>query len=194
MDSKLLAQVEAMHGEIDKSEALKKLNALLNSEPNKAWVKELYGVTRKEQTANGVIEHPVYSLPIEKIEFLLTSLFLRWRVDIQNVQHFSSYVCTTVRLSYFNPALNEWDYQEGVGAYAINANSSAQTAVPASEAFAIKDASKKIGKVFGKDLNRSDIMPFIEGKKTIAKKKSVTKATKAGTALKKELAKKKVKK
>ena len=39
-------------------------------------------------------------------------------------------------------------------------SSAVQTAAPAAESFAIKDAAEKLGRLFGKDLNRKDIIDY----------------------------------
>ena len=75
----------------------------------------------------------------------------------------------TVRLHYLDPISGEWDWQDGIGAAPLQTDKDAgatdwqkiksdavMKSVPAAESYAIKDAAEKLGKLFGKDLNRAD--------------------------------------
>lgn len=134
------------------------LNILLNQEPKADWVK-----------AHPMFKDKVKYIPIERIEYLLTSIFIKWNVEIRTVQLIANSVVVTVRLSYLNPITNEMDFQDGVGAAPLQTDKDAgatdwtkiksdavMKAAPAAESFAVKDAAEKIGKLFGKDLNRAD--------------------------------------
>lgn len=133
------------------------LNIILNAEPKKEWVQV----------------HPIVKnkyLPIERIEYLLTMIFTKWRVEIKEVKILANSIVTTVRVHVKDPLTGEWDYQDGVGAMPIQISKEAGSAIafdkmnssaiqigsPASESFAIKDACEKFGRIFGKDLNRKD--------------------------------------
>lgn len=133
------------------------LNVLLNAEPPKDWVKE----------------HPVFKkvryLPIERVEYLLTRIFLKWNVEIKSVQVIANSVVTTIRLYYQDPMSDQMLWQDGIGAAPLQTDKGAgavdfnaiksdavMKAAPAAESYAIKDAAEKIGKLFGKDLNRAD--------------------------------------
>jgi hypothetical protein len=82
-------------------------------------------------------------------------------------------VVATVRLWYMDPVTGDWDWQEGVGASPIQTEkgaaatdfskvntSAVQMAAPAAETYAIKDAAEKLGKLFGKDINRQGQMNY----------------------------------
>ena len=133
------------------------LNVLLNAEPPKDWVKE----------------HPMFKkvryLPIERVEYLLTRIFLKWNVEIKSVQVIANSVVTTIRLYYQDPMSDQMLWQDGIGAAPLQTDKGAgavdfnaiksdavMKAAPAAESYAIKDAAEKIGKLFGKDLNRAD--------------------------------------
>jgi hypothetical protein len=133
------------------------LNIILNAEPKKEWVKK----------------HPFVKnldyLPIERVEYLLTMIFAKWRVEVKEIKLLANSIVTTVRVWVKDPITGEWDYQDGIGAMPIQVakgsgatefdkmNSSAvQIGSPSSESFAIKDACEKFGRIFGKDLNRKD--------------------------------------
>lgn len=137
------------------------VNVLVNNPPPAEWLKV----------------HPLVAnlkyLPIERIEWLLTSIFQKWRVEIKSVQHIANSIVVCVRLFYRNPIDGEWEYHDGVGASPLQTASgagaidwnniksaAAQMAAPAAETYAIKDAAEKIGKLFGKDLNRKDHIEY----------------------------------
>jgi len=135
-------------------------NYLLNQPPHKGWIKK----------------HPLYSndyLPIDKVEFLLTCFFQTWRVKIKQVFQISNSVCVTVRLYFKNPDTGEMEWQDGGGAAPMQVNSKSNPmdsneiksnavmlALPIAETNAVKDAADKIGKIFGRDLNRKDTLGY----------------------------------
>ena len=142
---------------------LDELRALLNNNPPDAWVKE----------------HPYIKghkyIPIDKVEFLLDKIFKRYRIEVIKTGMLMNAVEVTIRLHYFNVVTNEWDYHDGVGAVELqtekgtgalkmdmsNVNRGAVSiALPVAKSYAIKDAADHIGRVFGRDLNRKDIIKF----------------------------------
>lgn len=133
------------------------LNVLLNQPPKESWIKQ----------------HPIAKnvkyIPIERVEYLLTSIFIKWNVEIKSVLLIANSVVVTVRLYYMNPITNEMEYQDGLGASPLQTDKGASAtdwtqiksdavmkSAPAAESFAVKDAAEKIGNLFGKDLNRAD--------------------------------------
>lgn len=136
-------------------------NLLLSQQPAKEWVKE-------HPFAKGI-----KYLPIERVEYMLTKIFGEWRVEVQREgQMFNSvYVC--VRLHLKSPITGEWFYHDGLGAVGVQTDKGESAsnlaaikqdaimkALPAAESYAIKDAAEKLGRLFGKDLNRKDIIEF----------------------------------
>ena len=134
---------------------------IYNQNPPDKWVKE-------HPMAKGV-----KYLPIEKVEYLLNSLFLNWRVEIKNSELIGNSVLVTVRLHYHDRVTNEWTWQDGLGAAPMQTDRGADAtdwtriksdavmkAAPAAESYAIKDASEKIGRIFGADLNRKDVQGY----------------------------------
>ena len=134
---------------------------LVNQSPKKEWIRL----------------HPFFKnvryLPIQRVEWLLTNIFINWHTEIKDVKILANSVLTTLRLHYHNPISNEWQYQDGVGASplqtdkdagAIDFNSIKSDAVmkaaPASKSFAVKDAAEQIGRLFGRDLNRADQISY----------------------------------
>ena len=137
------------------------LNIILNAEPKKEWIKD-----------HPFVKNLKY-LPIERVEYLLTMIFTKWRVEVKEVKILANSIVTTVRVYVQDPITGEWDWQDGIGAMPIQVqkgsgatefdkmNSSAvQIGSPASESFAIKDACEKFGRIFGKDLNRKDNVSY----------------------------------
>ena len=149
-------------GKIETKRKKNELNVLLNQPPKEDWIKK----------------HPfaanVKYLPIERVEFLLTMLFIDWRVEVKNIMVIANSVVVTIRLHYQNIIDNEWSWQDGIGACPIQTekgagamdwnktnNDAVMKAAPAAESYAIKDAAEKLGKIFGKDLNRKDEIGYM---------------------------------
>lgn len=133
------------------------LNILLNQDPKKDWLKQ-----------HPILKNVTY-IPIERIEWLLTNLFIKWRVEVKDYKLIANSVCSHIRLHYLDPVTNEWDWTDGLGAAPLQTDKDAgatdfnkiksdavMKALPASESYAVKDAAEKIGKLFGKDMNRAD--------------------------------------
>lgn len=157
MEKKNLPSIQDLYN--DKLVAKKEndLNVLLNQEPKKSWV-HLHPYAKN-----------VKYIPIERIEYLLTSIYKTWNVEVKNIQLIANSVTVTIRLFYKNPITGELNFQDGIGAMALQTEAKAgaiefdkiksdavMKAAPAAESYAIKDAAEKLGKIFGKDLNRAD--------------------------------------
>lgn len=159
--TKQLPTLAELYDDIALVQKQNQLNIILNAEPKKEWVKE----------------HPFVKglkyLPIERVEYLLTMIFTKWRVEVKEIKILANSIVTTVRVHVQDPISGLWDWEDGVGAMPIQVskgsgatefdkmNSSAvQIGAPASESFAIKDACEKFGKIFGKDLNRKDNIDY----------------------------------
>jgi hypothetical protein len=145
------------------------LNQILNGEPKREWLKE-HPIAKVEITENGQKKKvPVKYIPIERTEWLLTNIYVQWRIELLREGLIANSVYVAVRLHYRNPITGEWEYQDGLGAQPLQTDSGAgatdwqkvkanavQIALPAAESYAVKDAAEKLGKLFGKDLNRAD--------------------------------------
>lgn len=156
-----LPALSELHYEVEKAFKNDKLNLLLNQTPPVNWVK-------KHPFAKGV-EY----IPIEKVEFMLTRIFQEWRVEVMGWQALFNSVAVHIRLHYRNPVSGEWSYHDGLGAVGVQTDAGASAAeldkiksdaimkaLPAAESYAVKDAAEKLGKLFGKDLNRKDVIAF----------------------------------
>lgn len=170
-EPKPLPKLDELYGDIEVSSKQNDLNRLLNQPPNPKWLKPHPTATKK---VNGR-DAPIDYLPIERVEFLLTTIFIEWSVDVKSVQTIANSVVVVVRLGVVNPITGQWQYNDGVGAAPINTkkgaaatdfglvlHSSVQTAAPAAETYAIKDAAEKFGKIFGKDINRADEINYLQ--------------------------------
>lgn len=133
------------------------LNILLNNDPKKEWV--------KTHPMNAKLKY----LPIERVEWLLTNIFVRWKVEVKDYKLIANSVTVEARLHYLDPITGLWEWQDGVGASPLQTDKDAgatdwtkiksdavMKALPAAKTYAVKDAAEQIGKMFGKDLNRAD--------------------------------------
>lgn len=152
-----LPKIEDLYKDLETASKQNDLNKLLNFEPKPEWVKQ-----------NKFANNSNY-IPVGIIEYLLTSIFIKWRVEVKQVQVIANSVQVTIRLYVLDPISGEWDWQDGIGASPIQTKQGAaatdfsqvntaavQMAAPAAESYAFKDAAEKFGKLFGKDLNRAE--------------------------------------
>ena len=134
---------------------------LMNQPPKPQWVKM----------------HPFIKgynyLPIERIEFLLKTIFKRYRIEITGQGQSFNGVWVTVRIHYLHPITGEWDFHDGIGASQLQTksgtspadlqninNGALSMAFPMAKTIAIKDAADHFGKLFGADLNRKDVIAY----------------------------------
>lgn len=149
--------IDELYQDIELSSKYNDLNRLLNCPPKPQWVR-----------VNTLANNSNY-LPIGIVEYLLTSIFLKWRVEIKSTQLIANSVVVAVRLHVLDPITGEWDWQDGIGGSPIQTakgasatdftqvkSAAVQMAAPAAESYAFKDAAEKFGKLFGKDLNRKE--------------------------------------
>lgn len=135
--------------------------SLMNQEPKKEWIKT----------------HPFIKgyqyLPIERIEYLLKTIFKRYRIEITGQGQSFNGVWVSVRIHYLHPITGEWDFHDGIGAAQLQTskgtspadlaninNGALAMAYPNAKTIAIKDAADHFGKLFGADLNRKDLINY----------------------------------
>lgn len=140
-----------------------KLLTFLNMEPPKAWVKE----------------HPFIKgykyLPIDKVEFLLKSIFRQYKIEVLKTGMLMNAIECTLRVHYLDPVTQQWLFHDGVGAMELqtksgsgvlkldmsNVNSGAVAmALPIAKSVAVKDACDHLGTIFGTNLNRKNALTF----------------------------------
>lgn len=152
-----LPKIEDLYKDLETASKQNELNKLLNYDPKPEWIKQ-----------NKFANNSNY-IPVGVIEYLLTSIFIKWRLEVKQVQVIANSVQVTVRLYVLDPISGEWDWQDGIGASPIQTKqgaaatdfslvntSAVQMAAPAAESYAFKDAAEKFGRLFGKDINRTD--------------------------------------
>ena len=159
--SRQLPKLSDLHHNIETAFKNDDLNLLLNQSPPDSWVKD----------------HPfikgVRFLPIEKVEFLLTRIFQKWRREVLWTKQLFNSVEAGVRLWVLDPTDGDWTFHDGVGAVGVQTDSgkaasdlsaikqdAVMKAAPAAISYALKDAAECFGKIFGKDLNRKNPVEF----------------------------------
>lgn len=149
-------------------------NKLLNAPPKKEWVFPHPTATKEVFNSQGQKEKvPVEYMPIAIVEYLLTSLFIKWKPEILKSEVMANSIVITVRVHVLNPITMEWEWADGIGAAPMRTNkgasatdfsqvqsSAVQTGAPAAKSYAIKDACECFGKIFGKDINRAAEMDY----------------------------------
>ncbi len=151
------------------------LNILLNAPPAPQWLKDHPFAKVKKVIDGRKVDVPAKYIPIERIEWLLTRVFIRWHVEVKTVQLIANSVEVTVRLYYQDVVTKEMLWQDGIGAVALQTDqgagaiefdkiksSAVQIAAPAAETYAVKDAAEKIGNLFGKDINRQTYIAYTD--------------------------------
>jgi len=149
------------------------LNAILNVSPPEKWIK-----------VHPYIPDHRY-IPIDKVEYLLRKIFKSYRIEITGQGTAFNGVWVTVRVHYLNPATNEMDFHDGIGAMQLQVkkgtspsdlaninNGAISMAFPIAKTLAVKDASDHFGNIFGANLNRKDVIPFTPDESILKKIKS----------------------
>lgn len=139
---------------------LSTFKSLINTDPRKEWIKQ-----------NPYSQNAKY-LPIRIVEELLSKVFPFWQVE-QNgeAKILGNSVVISVTLKVYHPILDQWLSYAGIGAVPIEVKKGAHPTdftqinpkamhknVPAALSFAVNNASKKIGRVFGSHLNSKETM------------------------------------
>lgn len=159
--SKNLPKIQELYSDKLTTQKNDVLQVLLNQPPDVRWVKE----------------HPFIRgykyLPIERVEYLLKTIFKRYRIEITGQGTAFNGVWVTVRVHYVHPITGEWEFHDGIGAAQLQTakgtspadlaninNGAISMAFPMAKTIAIKDACDHFGKLFGSDLNRKDIINY----------------------------------
>ena len=138
---------------------LDEFNSLINQPPPAKWVK-----------TNPYANNSKY-LPIDKVEFLLRKIFKDVDIEVLRESVMFNAVTVTVRIHYTHPVTGKRGFKDGVGASQIQVkkgtspadmaninNNAVEMALPKAKSQAIKDACDTLGRIFGSDLNRKDIV------------------------------------
>lgn len=145
----------------DNNAKLDEFTRILNQPPPAQWIK-----------TNKYAGNSLY-LPIDKVEYLLKTLFKKHKIEILGCITTFNAVTVTVRVHYFHPIELEWYFYDGIGASEVQTKAGASAsdlaaistnalamAAPKAETEAIKDACHKFGNVFGANLNRNEIIVY----------------------------------
>lgn len=143
-----------------------------------------------------VQKHQGYDyLPISHIEKELDKLYFGLvQYEVITYQQIFNEISCHARIKVFHPVINQWMQYDGLGSAVIQQDkdtkvsdfhlykkgNALQLALPKAYAEAIKNASKKIGKRFGADLNRKfeDVYePLIKDEKTPAELPTIKEGT-----------------
>ncbi|AXF52578.1 MAG: recombination protein [Caudoviricetes sp.] len=139
---------------------LDEFNALINQEPPQKWIK-----------TNPYANNSKY-LPIDKVELLLRKIYKDVDIEVLREGVMFNALYVTVRIHYTHPVTGEKCFKDGVGASQVQTkkgaspadmaninNGAVEMGLPKAKTQAIKDACDNLGRIFGSDLNRKDILP-----------------------------------
>jgi hypothetical protein len=132
---------------------------IVNQDPPKKWLEK----------------HPMYGgqyLPIDKVELLLDTLYKQWEMRIINYNILINSIAVQIELKVVDYEGNE-RIVHGVGAAPIQVDKgsspidhtkiksdSVMKALPSATSYALKYAAKRLGKIFGRDVERDDSVQF----------------------------------
>jgi hypothetical protein len=140
-------------GDMNRLQAFQKS---LNAKPKKVVTEQIGGST---------FQH----VPIASIEAGLKKYFFGlYKIEIVDYKMVVNEICVHVRISVFHPILREWLAYDGLAAVPVQQDAGKRVDefmqtkkkdalhknLPAAYAFAVKNAAKKIGAIFGSELNR----------------------------------------
>lgn len=139
---------------------LDEFNALINQEPPAKWIK-----------TNPYANNSKY-LPIDKVELLLRKIYKDVDIEVLREGVMFNALYVTVRIHYTHPVTGDKCFKDGTGAKQIQTkkgaspadmaninNNAVEMALPIAKTNAIKDSCHTLGRIFGGDLNRKDILP-----------------------------------
>ncbi len=132
---------------------------IVNQDPPRRWLEK----------------HPMHGgqyLPIDKVELLLDTLYKQWEMRIINYNILINSIAVQVELRVVDYEGNE-RVVHGVGAAPIQVDKgsspidhtkiksdSVMKALPSATSYALKYAAKRLGKIFGRDVERDDSVSF----------------------------------
>ena len=156
-----LPKIQDLYNDRGLAKAQDTFVTLINQPPKSEWVK-----------VHPFIKGYKY-LPIERVEFLLKTIFKQYRIEVTGQGTAFNGVWVTVRVHYKDPISGEWSFHDGIGASQIQTkkgasaadmaninNNAVGLAFPMAKTEALKNACKSFGKLFGSDLNKSDDIAY----------------------------------
>ena len=156
-----LPKIQYLYNDRGLAKAQDTFVTLMNQPPKAEWVK-----------VHPFIKGYKY-LPIERVEFLLKTIFKQYRIEVTGQGTAFNGVWVTVRVHYKDPISGEWSFHDGIGASQIQTkkgasaadmaninNNAVGLAFPMAKTEALKNACKSFGKLFGSDLNKADDIAY----------------------------------
>jgi hypothetical protein len=156
-----LPKIKDLYSDITVAQKNDAFVTLMNQQPKKEWVK-----------THPFIKNYKY-LPIERIEFLLKTIFKSYRIEVLREGNSFNGVYVVVRVHYLHPLTNTWEFHDGIGASQIQTkkgsspadlsninNNAIGMAFPVAKTEAVKNACKSFGKIFGSDLTRLEEISY----------------------------------
>lgn len=135
----------------EKIETEQQLQAILDQDPPAEWLK-IHPDAHGQQQPDGSYL-PYYYLPINRQKQIMQAIFKKVRREVLDTKALKNSIVVTMRVHYLNPASDQWECQDGLGASSAAA-SLVQMAAPGAGSRAYMDAVKNIGRIFGRDLNK----------------------------------------
>jgi hypothetical protein len=156
-----LPKIKDLYSDITIAQKNDAFVTLMNQQPKQEWIK-----------VHPFIRGYKY-LPIERIEFLLKTIFKSYRIEVLREGQSFNGVFVVVRVHYLHPLTNTWEFHDGIGASQLQTakgtspadlnninNGALSMAFPMAKTIAIKDACDHFGNLFGADLNRKDVISY----------------------------------
>ena len=156
-----LPKIQDLYNDRGLAKAQDTFVTLMNQPPKAEWVK-----------VHPFIKGYKY-LPIERVEFLLKTIFKQYRIEVTGQGTAFNGVWVTVRVHYKDPISGEWSFHDGIGASQMQTkkgasaadmaninNNAVGLAFPMAKTEALKNACKSFGKLFGSDLNKADDIAY----------------------------------
>jgi len=187
--NKLPTIKQIISGELDLPEKQTALNVLLNQQPPKDWLKTNKFAGNSEYLPIDKIEYLLtkifndWFVRINNVRMfgnsIETSITLFYRPIIDELQEDINNTSDDnlrtelIKIKHTRKKEDWYDKQDGTGAAVIQVEAGEKAssfdkikpyaiaiAAPKAESVAISDAADKIGRVFGKDLNRNSLLPY----------------------------------
>ena len=156
-----LPKIQDLYNDRGLAKAQDTFVTLMNQPPKPEWVK-----------VHPLIKGYKY-LPIERVEFLLKTIFKQYKIEVTGQGTAFNGVWVTVRVHYKDPISGEWSFHDGIGASQMQTkkgasaadmaninNNAVVLAFPMAKTEALKNACKSFGKLFGSDLNKADDIAY----------------------------------
>lgn len=157
----MLPKIKDLYNDLATTQKQDALMVLLNQNPKTEWVK-----------VHPFIKGYKY-IPIERIEFLLRSIFKSYKIEITGQGTSFNGVYVTVRVHYTDLLTGQWLFHDGIGAVQLQTakgtspadlnninNGALSMAYPIAKTLAVKDACDHFGNLFGANLNRKDVISY----------------------------------